>query len=179
GDKVEAKKCYENALSIYTQKLGNNHQKTQKVMLKLKSFFNSLLKKNTIILLKKIFAFLTIIEIFKFFSSKKNFFTNFLKKEISKWLTPVDFEYKEQQNHLESSSKKAHWCRFLSTKLVEENAVIKKKEKYNTRAGNLSIFLINKKSGEQCKFSSDGGKILSSSKDKIIKIWNIETGKQI
>ncbi|ETO22057.1 hypothetical protein RFI_15146 [Reticulomyxa filosa] len=37
GDKVEAKKCYENALSIYIQKLGKNHQKTIKVELRLKN----------------------------------------------------------------------------------------------------------------------------------------------
>ncbi|ETO11633.1 hypothetical protein RFI_25741, partial [Reticulomyxa filosa] len=36
GDKMGAKKCYENALSIYTQKF-ENHQKTQRVMSKLKN----------------------------------------------------------------------------------------------------------------------------------------------
>ncbi|ETO35922.1 putative tetratricopeptide TPR2 protein [Reticulomyxa filosa] len=37
GDKMEAKKCYENTLSIYTQKFGENNQKIQEVMLKLKN----------------------------------------------------------------------------------------------------------------------------------------------
>ncbi|ETO06084.1 hypothetical protein RFI_31312, partial [Reticulomyxa filosa] len=37
GDKIEAKKCYENALSIYTQKFGKDHQDTEKVMSKLEN----------------------------------------------------------------------------------------------------------------------------------------------
>ncbi|ETO17357.1 hypothetical protein RFI_19965, partial [Reticulomyxa filosa] len=40
GNKIEAKKCYENVLSIYTQKFGENHQKTQGIMTKLKNFLN-------------------------------------------------------------------------------------------------------------------------------------------
>ncbi|ETO01517.1 hypothetical protein RFI_35923, partial [Reticulomyxa filosa] len=38
GNKIEAKKCYENVLSIYTQKFGENHQKTQGIITKLKNF---------------------------------------------------------------------------------------------------------------------------------------------
>ncbi|ETO04297.1 hypothetical protein RFI_33100, partial [Reticulomyxa filosa] len=40
SEKMEASKCYENAISIYTKNFGKNNKKTQEVMAKIEKFVN-------------------------------------------------------------------------------------------------------------------------------------------